>query len=217
MPKRPDGHPRGDERWATFLKNHAKAILACDFFVAVTATFRMLYVFVVIEHGTRRLKHVNVTANPTADWALQQLREVVGDNDGHKYLIHDRDRIFAKGLDDSIKALGIEVLRSPVASPKANAICERLIGTIRRECLDWMIPVSEGHLRMMLKAWVPHYNRGRPHSSLGPGVPDPPQELRAVPRSESRHRLAAGALVLAKSVLGGLHHEYSIATMSASG
>ena len=96
MPKRADGQPRGDQRWATFLKNHAKAILACDFFVAVTATFRMLYVFVVIEHGTRRLKHVNVTANPTADWTLQQLREVVGDNDGHKYLIHDRDQIFAK-------------------------------------------------------------------------------------------------------------------------
>ena len=79
MPKRPPGQPRGDQRWSTFLKNHAKAILACDFFVAVTATFRMLYVFVVIEHGTRRLAHVNVTANPSADWTLQQLRAVVGD------------------------------------------------------------------------------------------------------------------------------------------
>ena len=85
MPKRPDGHPRGDQRWATFLSNHARAILACDFLVAVTATFRMLYVFVVIEHGTRRLKHVNVTANPTAEWTLQQLREVIGYDLGHKY------------------------------------------------------------------------------------------------------------------------------------
>ena len=107
MPKRPPGQPRGDQRWSTFLKNHAKAILACDFFVAVTATFRMLYVFVVIEHGTRRLAHVNVTAHPSADWTLQQLREVIGDKDGrNKYLIHDRDRIFAKHLDDSIRALG---------------------------------------------------------------------------------------------------------------
>ena len=106
MPKRPPGQPRGDQRWSTFLKNHAKAILACDFFVAVTATFRMLYVFVVIEHGTRRLAHINVTANPNADWTLQQLREVVGNRGGHRYLIHDRDRIFAKHLDDSIKALG---------------------------------------------------------------------------------------------------------------
>jgi transposase InsO family protein len=215
MPKRPDGQPRGDQRWATFLKNHAMAILACDFFVAVTATFRMLYVFVVIEHGTRRLKHVNVTANPNADWTLQQLREVVGDNHGHNYLIRDRDRIFAKRWDDSIKALGIQVLRSSIARPKGNAICERVIGTIRRECLDWMIPVSEGHLRAILKGWATHYNRGRPHSALGPGVPDPPQELEVVPRSESQHRLAAGTLVLAKSVLGGLHHEYSLATVSA--
>ena len=99
MPKRPPGQPRGDQRWSTFLKNHAKGILACDFFVSVTATFRMLYVFVVIEHGTRRLAHLNVTAHPSADWTLQQLREVVGDTDNHKYLIHDRDAIFAKHLD----------------------------------------------------------------------------------------------------------------------
>jgi putative transposase len=143
MPKRPPGQPRDDQRWSTFLKNHAKAIIACDFFVAVTATFRMLYVFVAIEHGTRRLAHVNVTANPSADWTLQQLRAVVGEEGAHQYLIHDRDKIFAKHLDDSIRALGMEVLRSPVASPKANSICERMIGTIRRECLDWMIPLSE--------------------------------------------------------------------------
>jgi putative transposase len=213
MPKRPPGQPRGDQRWATFLKNHAKAILACDFFVAVTATFRMLYVFVVIEHGTRRLAHVNVTANPSADWTLQQLRTVVGDQGGQQYLIHDRDKIFAKHLDDSIKALGMDVLRSPVASPKANSICERVIGTIRRECLDWMIPLSEAHLQSILKSWVEHYNRGRPHSMLGPGVPDPPPGAVVVPKSQSRHQLAAGAVVLARSVLGGLHHEYSLAAV----
>ncbi len=150
MLKRPGGQPRGDQRWSTFLKNHAKAILACDFFIAVTATFRVLYVFVVIEHGTRRLKHVNVTAHPSADWTLQQLREIVGDEREHRYLLHDRDSIFSKHLDGSIKALGLEVLRSPVASPKANSICERVIGTIRRECLDWMIPISEAHLRAIL-------------------------------------------------------------------
>jgi len=200
-----------NRRWSTFLKNHAKAILACDFFVAVTATFRILYVFVVIEHGTRRLAHVNVTAHPSADWTLQQLREVVEEEGGHQYLIHDRDNIFAKHLDDSVRALAIEVLRSPVASPKANSICERVIGTIRRECLDWMIPVSEAHLRSILKLWVEHYNRGRPHSSLGPGVPDPPAILATIQKLESRHRLGEGVIVLAKSVLGGLHHEYSMA------
>jgi len=216
MPKRPPGQPRGDQRWSTFLKNHAMEILACDFFVAVTATFRMLYVFVVIEHGTRRLAHVNVTANPSADWTLRQLRAVVGEERAHQYLIHDRDKIFAKHLDDSISALGLEVLRSPVASPKANSICERVIGTIRRECLDWLIPVSEAHLRSILKSWVEHYNRGRPHSMLGPEVPDPPRGVAAIPKSESRHRLAADALVLANAVLGGLHHEYLLVAAPAS-
>jgi putative transposase len=125
--------------------------------------------------------HVNVTAHPSADWTLQQLRMVVGDEGGNRYLIHDRDQIFAKALDDSIRALGVEVLRSPIAGPKVNAICERVIGTIRRECLDWMIPMSEAHLRSILKSWVEHYNQGRPHSRLGPGVPDPPPGTAVVP------------------------------------
>jgi transposase InsO family protein len=212
MPKRPPGVPRGDQRWSTFLKNHAKAIVACDFFIAVTATFRLLYVFVVIEHGTRRLAHVNVTANPTADWTLQQLREAITE-DRHRHLVHDRDRIYSRRLDESIEALGLKVLRSPIASPKANSICERVIETIRRECLDWIIPLSEAHLRATLVEWLNHYNQGRPHSALGPGVPDPPKSLAVFPKSKSRHRLAAGVFVRVKSVLRGLHHEYSVATV----
>jgi transposase InsO family protein len=152
-----------------------------------------------------------VTNHPTADWTLQQLREVVGDDGTHRYLIHDRDSIFARHFDNSVRALGLKVLRTPFRSPKANSICERVIGTIRRECLDWMIPVSEGHLRTTLREWVRHYNCGRPHNSLGPGVPDPPKVSSLEPKSESRHRMAAGAFVLAKSVLGGLYHEYSLA------
>jgi len=151
MPRPPAGQPRGDQRWSTFLKNHAQAILACDFFVTVTATFRLLYVFVVIEHGSRRLVRVDVTAHPSADWVLQQMREVVGIDNAHRYLLHDRDSIFAQHLDESIKALGLRVLKSPPRSPRANSICERVIGTIRRECLDWMIPLSEAHLRAILK------------------------------------------------------------------
>ena len=193
-----------------------RPIVACDFFVAVTATFRLLYVFVVIEHGSRRLAHVNVTPHPTAVWTLQQLREVIGLDDVHRYLIDDRDTLFARPRDESIKALGLTVLKSPPHGPKANAICERVIGTIRRECLDWLIPMSEAHLRAILKSWVNHYNRGRPHSSLGPGVPDPPPQLAVIPTPQSRHRAAAGAFVLSKSVLGGLHHEYLLATPPAS-
>ena len=211
MPKPPAGQPRGDQRRATFRKNHAKAILACDLFIAVTATFRMLYVFVVIEHGSRRLVRVDITAHPSADWTLQQLREVVGMDCSHRYLLHDRDSFFAKRLDESIKAPGVSELKSPPRSPKANSICERAIGTIRRECLDWMIPIGETHLRAILKIRVEHYNRGRPHSSLGPGVPGPPNTAEIIVRpSNFRHRLGEGVAVRSKSILNGLHHEYPV-------
>ncbi len=201
--------------WSKFTR-HRWSISArpqqCDFFVAVTATFRLLYVFVVIEHGSRRLLRVDVTRHPSADWTLQQLRDVIGFDDPHRYLIHDRDSIFAKHLDESIRALGLNVLKTPPRSPKANAICERVIGTIRRECLDWLIPISEAHLCAILKSWAEHYNRGRPHSSLGPGVPGPPNTEVVLARpSNFRHRLGEGAAVLSKAVLGGLHHEYSLA------
>ena len=215
MPKRPPGRPRGDQRWSTFLRNHAGAIVACDFFVAFTATFRLLYVFVVIEHGNRRLARVAVTTHPSAAWTLQQLREVVGFEHAHRYLIHDRDSIFARSLDESIRNLGLTVLKSPPHSPKANAICERVIGTIRRECLDWLIPLSESHLRSILRAWVGHYNRGRPHMALGPGVPDPPSVVVPPATRMTRHRIGERLGVRARSVLGGLHHEYLLAPASA--
>lgn len=178
-------------------------------------TFRLLYVFVMIEHGTRRLLHFNLTAHPTAAWTLQQLREAIGYEECYRYLIHDRDSIFAKHLDESIARLGLAVLKSPPRSPMANSICERLIGTIRQECLDWMIPMSESHLRSILTEWKRHYNGGRPHMSLGPGVPDPP--TRAVVRTaqQFRHGLGERSFVHVESVLGGLHHEYSLSVVSA--
>lgn len=210
LPRRALGRPRGGQRWSTFLRNHARGVIACDFLVAVTSTFRVLYVLVVIEHHSRRLIHFNVTAHPTAQWTRQQLREAVGYEERYEYLLHDRDAIFSAELDESIRRLGLRVLKSPPRGPKANSICERVIGTIRRECLDWHIPLSEGHLRQTLKSWVAHYNRGRPHSALGPGVPDPPANS-TVPLSPSRHRLDDFHWVHAKAILGGLHHEYSLA------
>jgi putative transposase len=130
---------------------HAQGIIACDFLVVVTATFRLFYVFVVIEHRSRRLLHCNVTDHPTAAWTLHQLREAVGLEQRYQYLLHDRDSIFAEHLDESMTRLGVTVLKSPPRCPKANAICERVIGTIRRECLDWLIPLSGSHLRWSLQ------------------------------------------------------------------
>ena len=155
--------------------------------------------------------HFNITQHPTADWTLQQLREAIGCGNAYRYLLHDRDRIFARSLDESIRNLGLTVLKSPPHSPKVNAICERMIGTIRRECLDWLIPLSQSHLRWILKSWVDHYNYGCPHMALGPGVPYPRSEVARPPAQLSRHRMGGRLVLRAKSILGGLHHEYSLA------
>jgi transposase InsO family protein len=192
--------------WSTFVRNHASAVLACDFFVVVTTTFRVLYVFVVLEVGSRRIRHWNVTAHPTAEWTAQQFRMVMSGEEAHRFLIHDHDSIYSDGADRTIAAMGLTILKTPVRSPQANAFCERVIGTIRRECLDWMILLNERHLRRVLAQWVAHYNRGRPHTSLGPGIPDAPN-LAAVP---SGHRIRDGHRVVATPILGGLHHDYRL-------
>jgi putative transposase len=172
------GNPCRDQRWSIFLKNHADAIIACDFCVVASATFRILYVFVVIEHASRRIVHLNVTAHPTAAWTLQQLREAIPSDHTYRFMLHERDTIFSTGVDASVAEMGLEVIKTPVRSPKANSLCERLIGTLRRECLDWIIPLTEEQIRKALRSWLLHYNRGRAHSSLGPGLPDPPLNFR---------------------------------------
>src|SRR6202011_5359212 len=123
--------------------------------------------------------------------------------------------IFAKHLDESIERLGVKVLKSPPRNPMANAICERVIGTIRRECLDWLIPLSECHLRRTLKSWIRHYNTGRPHMALGPGVPDPPLTNLYHTNPNSRLRRGESYAVSANPILGGLHHEYFLAPTCA--
>jgi putative transposase len=211
-PKPPDGAKRSrtsSQHWRTFIKNHARGIVACDFMVAVTARFQVLYVFVMMEVGTRRILHYNVTAHPTADWTLQQFREAIPSDHSYQFLIHDRDSIFSRELDQQLKNdFKLKVLRTPVRAPKANAYCERLVGTVRRECLDFMIPLNQRHLRMTLRSWITHYNKGRPHSSLGPEIPEN-FSLGALPRSKIRgHKLPRDSEIRARDILDGLHHEY---------
>jgi transposase InsO family protein len=202
------------QRWATFVRNHAKGIVACDFCVVVTATFRLLYVFVVIEHASRRLLHVNVTAHPTAEWTLQQLREAIPADHMYRFLIHDRDAIFSRQLDQSIRNLGLRVLKTPPQCPQANAICERVLGTLRRECLDFLIPLTEHHLRQLVVEWVTHYNTGRPHMALGPGIPQPLTS--GVPSlQKDRHVLPDHLCVVAHPILRGLHHDYALKPRAA--
>jgi putative transposase len=197
------------QRWLTFVRNHAQAIVACDFCVVVTATFRMLYVFVIIDHATRRILHANLTAHPTTQWTIQQLREAIPADHAYRFLIHDRDAIFSQDLAQSIRHLGLRVLKTPVRSPQANAICEWLLGTLRRECLDFLIPLTQHHLWYFLNEWVPHYNAGRPHMALGPGIPQPPPWL-PVPLQAHRHRIPEHLRVVTCPILGGLHHEYGL-------
>jgi putative transposase len=207
--KKRRGMPRGDQKWAAFVRNHAKAIVACDFAVSMTIGLRIFYIFVVMEIGSRRILHTGVTEHPTAEWATQQLRFVIPGDGPYEYLLHDRDAIFSSELDAAVRRLGVEVLKSPPRSPKANAYCERLIGTLRRECLDWIIPLSERQLRSVVREWAGHYNSDRPHMSLGPGIPNPPEGVPLPPR-DSRHELPRGAKVISRAILGGLHHEYRL-------
>jgi hypothetical protein len=138
------------QRWATFVRNHAQALVACDFCVVVTATFRVLYVFVALEVGSRRLLHVNATAYPTAAWTLQQFREMFTEPHGYRFVLHDHDSSYAPWVDAAITAMGVRILRTPVQVPVANCYCERPLGSNRRECLDYLIPFGEDHLRRIL-------------------------------------------------------------------
>jgi putative transposase len=215
MARRTAGGGRGgpEVRWATFVRNHAVALVACDFCAVVTATFRVLYVFAAMEIGSRRLLHVNTTRHPTAAWTLQQFREILAEPHGYRFVLHDRDSIYAPWLDAAVTAMGVRVLRTPVRAPTANAYCERLLGSLRRECLDFLIPFGEEHLRRVLRIWQVHYNRARPHSRLGPGLPQPLPGLPA--RRVSGYRLPQDTRIVARAILGGLHHEYSLEKLAA--
>jgi putative transposase len=183
--------------WRAFLTNHARDLIALDFFTVPTATFRVLFVFVVLSHGRRRLVHFNVTEHPTADWAARQLLEAVAAEGAPRYLVRDRDQVYGERFSRQAKTLDIrEVVIAP-RSPWQNAYAERVIGSIRRECLDHVVVIGERHLRRILSTYVDYYNRTRTHLSLTKDSPEP----------RTVQQPSQGRVVSVPRV-GGLHHEY---------
>jgi putative transposase len=192
----PAPRPRG-QAWATFLRNHAHEIWACDFLPVTDLLFRPLFAFFVVELATRRVVHVGATRHPTDAWVAQQLREATPFGQRPQYLIRDNDRKFGPTFARVAEASGIAILRTPYGAPRANAVCERFLGSVRRECLDHLLVLGERHLARVLREYVAYFNRDRPHQGLAHARPEPPAE-RASPTGPIR----------ARPVLGGLHHTY---------
>jgi transposase InsO family protein len=198
---RPKHLERGrGQSWGIFLRNHASQAWACDFFTVVTVHFRTLYGFVVTSLERRRIVHVGVTAHPTGAWVAQRMIEAVSDTPP-RYLLHDRDSIYDARFRARLRGLGVRCLRSPPRAPQANAICERLVGTLRRDCLDHVLLFGERHAERILREYVRYYH-GRPHRSLHAQPP-------AGARWLAPGRAATSRELTATPVLGGLHHRYA--------
>jgi putative transposase len=194
---------RQGQTWHAFLAAQAHTILAADFFHVDTVFLRRMYVLFFIEHGTRRVHLAGITANPTGSWVTQQARNLLmdlGDRAADlKFLIRDQDTKFAAAFDAVFAAIGVQIIKTPVQAPRANAIAERWIGSARRECLDQMLIAGQRHLRLVLGEYADHYNTHRPHRTLSQYPPtgrtDPPAK-------------GACVRVLRRNRLGGLTHEY---------
>jgi len=187
--RRPPSHT-----WRAFLANHASQIMAADLFVVPTVTFRLLFVLVILGHDRRRIVHVAVTDHPTADWTAQQLRNAFPEDRAARYLLHDRDTAFA-AVVPTLTGMHVQPVRTAPRSPWQNAYIERVIGSIRRECLDHVIVVNEAGLRRVLAAYVAYYLRSRTHLALAKDSP--------VPRTIQP---ASAGRIAATPEVGGLHH-----------
>ena len=189
------------QTWRTFLDNHLKSLVSVDFFVVPTIRFQILYVFLVLAHERRRIVHFAVTAHPTAEWTAewtaQQLREAFPWDSAPRYLLRDRDRIFGHEFVEQVKAMGIKQVLSTPASPWQRAYVERLIGTIRRECLDHMIVFNERCLYRYLKSFRDYYHHSRTHLALAKDSP--------VPRPI---QMPDAGRIISIPEIGGLHHRY---------
>jgi len=191
---------RSSQTWATFLRTHAAGIWACDFLPVTDLLFRQVYAFFIVELATRRVVHVAVTRHPTDAWVAQQLREATPERTAPAYLIRDNDSKYGPAFARVAAASGIEILRTPYRAPRANAICERFLGSVRRECLDHLLILGEAHLRRVLRAYVMYFNGSRPHQGIKQQVPEGVASEQSVPGN-------SGSIVAAP-VLGGLHHAY---------
>ena len=185
------------QTWRTFLENHANGLIATDFFTVPTATFRVLFVLVILSHDRREILHTNVTETPTAEWAARQIVEAVGLDEAPKYLIRDQDRKFGASFSRQVASAGVtEALTAP-ASPWQNAYAERVIGTIRRECLNRMIILGERHLRRTVNRYANYYNGVHTHLSLAKDSP----KGRLIQFPDQGN-------IRSRPHCGGLHHEY---------
>ena len=193
------GTPASSPSWRTFLRLHAPDIWAADFFTVQTLTFKTFYVFFVISHDRRRIVQWNVTRHPNALGIWRHVLAATPWNERPRFLIRDRDRSYGGDFVRKAAAIGITAVLTPVRAPKANAIAERVIGAIRRECLDHLILLNERHLRRVLREYVAYDNATRPHQSLDD---EPPSGPRTSSWSAESQRLVS------RPILGGLHHEY---------
>jgi putative transposase len=193
----PKGRKPPSQHWKTFLKNHVGTLACVDFFVVPTATFRLLFGFVVLCLERRRVVHFNVTAHPTAVWVAHQLRQAFPFDTAPRYLIRDRDSIYGEEVRRCLANLGIEEVLIAPRSPWQNPFVERLIGSIRREYLDHVIVLGERHLLHLLTAYFTYYHQARPHMALENNAPEP-REVEGVEPGR----------VVAVPMVGGLHHRY---------
>jgi len=186
------------QTWRSFLQNHSQDLVSIDFFVVPTATWRVLYVFLVLEHERRRIVHFNVTDGPSAQWRGQQLVAAFPDDSAPRCVLRDRDKIYGADFVRRVRAMGIEQVLTTPRSPWQNPYCERVVGTLRRDCLDHVIVLTEQHPRRILRKYLEYYHGSRTHLALGKDAPEP-----------RKRESIDGAKVIALPMVGGLHHRYT--------
>jgi putative transposase len=191
--------PLSGQSWSAFLQTHGKDIWACDFVPVVTLFFKTLHAFVIVHHESRRVVHVAVTNHPTDEWITQQVRDATPFEEKPKFLICDNDKRYGSLFERVVQASGIEVIHTPYKAPRANAICERFIGSLRRECLDHLLVLDKRQLTRVLKEYVSYFNPARPHQGIAQRIPAPRVPPPGTPKTSR---------VIAVTVLNGLYHDY---------